>query len=134
MGARGFKASLLSLPILPSALIFAMIEGKATYYQRKVNKLTISREDVEYVAALARLELTEPEIQEYTEQLNSILDYAAMLERLETDDVVPTAHAVPLHNVMREDQVRSSINHEKALRNAPDGEEGFFRVPKISLT
>ena len=96
--------------------------------------MTISREDVEYVAALARLELTEPEIQEYTEQLNSIIDYAAMLERLDTDNVVPTAHAVPLHNVMREDQVGSSINHEKALWNAPDGEEGFFRVPRISLT
>jgi aspartyl-tRNA(Asn)/glutamyl-tRNA(Gln) amidotransferase subunit C len=96
--------------------------------------MTISREDVEYVAALARLELTEPEIEEYTEQLNSILDYAAMLELLDTDDVVPTAHAVPLHNVMREDQVRASLNHEKAMRNAPDGEEGFFRVPRISLT
>jgi len=96
--------------------------------------MTISREDVEYVADLARLELTEPEIQEYTEQLNSILNYAAMLERLDTDDVVPTAHAVPLHNVMREDEVGSSINHEKALKNAPDGEEGFFRVPRISLT
>ena len=96
--------------------------------------MTISREDVEYVAALARLELTEQETQEYTEQLNSILDYATMLERLDTDDVVPTAHAVPLYNVMREDQVRPSINHEKALRNAPDGEDGFFRVPKISLT
>ena len=96
--------------------------------------MTISREDVEYVAALARLELTEPEIQEYTEQLNSILDYAAMLERLDTNDVVPTAQAVPLHNVMREDQVRPSIKHEKALRNAPDGETGFFKVPRISLT
>ena len=96
--------------------------------------MTISREDVEYVAALARLELTEEETLEYTEQLNSILGYAAMLERLDTDDVVPTAHAVPLHNVMREDQVSPSINHEKALRNAPDGEDGFFRVPRISLT
>lgn len=96
--------------------------------------MTILREDVEYVAALARLELTEPEIQEYTEQLNSILDYAAILERLDTDDVMPTAHAVPLHNVMREDQAGPSLNHEKALRNAPDGEEGFFRVPRISLT
>ena len=93
--------------------------------------MKISRKDVEYVAALARLELTEQETQEYTEQLNSILDYAAMLERLDTSDVVPTAHAVPLHNILREDQVRPSINHEKALRNAPDGEEGFFRVPKI---
>lgn len=92
----------------------------------------ISRGDVEYVAALARLELTEQEIQEYTEQLNSILDYAVMLERLDTKDVVPTAHAVPLHNVMREDQVTPSIKQEKALNNAPDADEGFFRVPKIS--
>ena len=53
--------------------------------------MTISREDVEYVAALARLELTEPEINEYTEQLNAILGYAAMLEHLDTDNVVPTA-------------------------------------------
>ena len=96
--------------------------------------MTISREDVEYVAALARLALTEPEIMEYTQQLNAILDYAAMLEGLDTDAVVATAHAVPLHNVMREDRVGSSLNHEKALNNAPDGEEGFFRVPRISLT
>ncbi|HWQ42554.1 MAG TPA: Asp-tRNA(Asn)/Glu-tRNA(Gln) amidotransferase subunit GatC [Desulfosporosinus sp.] len=96
--------------------------------------MAISREDVEYVAALARLELTEQETLEYTEQLNSILDYAVMLERLDTDKVMPTAHAVPLYNVMREDQVRPSINHEKALKNAPDGEDGFFRVPRISLT
>ena len=96
--------------------------------------MTISREDVEYVAALARLELTEQETQEYTEQLNSILGYAAMLERLDTDGVVPTAHAVPLHNVLREDQVGTSIDNEKALKNAPDADEGFFRVPRISLT
>lgn len=96
--------------------------------------MSISRADVEYVAALARLELTEQETQEYTEQLNSILGYAVMLERLDTSDVVPTAHAVPLHNVLREDQVKESINHDKALSNAPDGDEGFFRVPKISLT
>lgn len=96
--------------------------------------MSISRADVEYVAALARLELTEQETQEYTEQLNSILGYAAMLERLDTSNVAPTAHAVPLHNVLREDQVKESINHEKALKNAPDGDEGFFRVPKISLT
>lgn len=96
--------------------------------------MTISREDVEYVAALARLELTEAEIQEYTGQLNSILDYATLLERLDTDNVEPTAHAVPLHNVLRKDEVKRSISHEKALQNAPDDEEGFFKVPRISLT
>ena len=96
--------------------------------------VAISREDVEYVAGLARLELTEHEIQEYTVQLNSILEYAAMLDTLDTENVVPTAHAVPLHNILREDRVRESIDHEKALKNAPDAEDGFFRVPKISLT
>lgn len=93
--------------------------------------MAISREDVEYVASLARLELTEQETQEYTEQLNSILEYAAMLERLDTDNVNPTAHAVPLYNVLRKDEVGVSISHEKALSNAPDNDEGFFRVPKI---
>lgn len=96
--------------------------------------MAISREDVEYVAALARLELTEQETREYTEQLNSILDYAAVLEHLDTDNVSPTAHAVPLRNVLRKDQVGVSISQEKALRNAPDADEGFFRVPKISLS
>ncbi|WP_206812186.1 Asp-tRNA(Asn)/Glu-tRNA(Gln) amidotransferase subunit GatC [Paradesulfitobacterium ferrireducens] len=93
--------------------------------------MKISRKDVEHVALLARLELTEEEIEAYTGQLDSILEYAAMLNRLDTDNVEPTAHAVPLHNVLRTDEVRRSIEREKALQNAPDSEDGFFRVPKI---
>lgn len=93
--------------------------------------MKISRKDVEHVALLARLELTEEEIEEYTGQLDSILEYAAMLDRLDTDNVEPAAHAVPLHNVHRTDEVRRSIEREKALQNAPDSEDGFFRVPKI---
>lgn len=93
--------------------------------------MKISRQEVEHVALLARLELTALEIEEYTKQLNSILDYAAMLEKLDTSNVTPTAHAVPLYNVMREDLVKLSMNVEKVLANAPDAENGFFRVPKI---
>lgn len=93
--------------------------------------MKISRQDVEHVALLARLELTEQETEEYTEQLNSILEYAAMLDKLDTNAVSPTAHVVPIHNVMREDEVRESIQQEKVLQNAPDPEDGFFRVPKI---
>lgn len=93
--------------------------------------MAISRQDVEYVASLARLELTEAEIELYTEQLGSILDYATMLERLDTDQVQPTAHAVPLHNVLREDLVGRGLERERALQNAPDCDEGFFKVPKI---
>ncbi len=80
---------------------------------------------------LARLELTALETEEYTRQLNSILDYATMLEKLDTANVMPTAHAVPLYNVMRQDVVKPSMKVEKVLANAPDAENGFFRVPKI---
>ncbi|TWH57592.1 aspartyl/glutamyl-tRNA(Asn/Gln) amidotransferase subunit C [Desulfitobacterium sp. LBE] len=96
-----------------------------------VNEVKISREEVEHVAFLARLELTEEELVTNTEQLNSILDYAAMLEKLNTDDIKPTAHAVPLHNVLREDQVKPSMAREKVLANAPNAQDGFFKVPRI---
>ncbi|KLU62594.1 aspartyl/glutamyl-tRNA(Asn/Gln) amidotransferase subunit C [Peptococcaceae bacterium CEB3] len=93
--------------------------------------MKISRPDVEHVAMLARLELTEPEIEMFTEQLNSILEYAALLEQLNTDGVSPTAHVLPLHNVLREDVTQPSLEQERALMNAPDAENGFFRVPRI---
>lgn len=96
-----------------------------------VEFVKISREAVEHVALLARLELSEQEVETYTEQLNTILEYAAVLEKLDTSEVQPTAHAVPLHNVLREDVVRESMPQEKVLQNAPDAEDGFFRVPKI---
>lgn len=93
--------------------------------------MKISRNEVEHVAMLARLELTEEELITNTEQLNSILEYAAMLEKLNTDDIKPTAHAVPLHNVLRQDQVKQSMERDKVLANAPDAEDGFFKVPRI---
>ena len=96
-----------------------------------VKFVKISREAVEHVALLARLELSDQEIETYTEQLNSILEYAAVLEKLDTSEIQPTAHAVPLHNVLREDEVRESMPQAKVLQNAPDAEDGFFRVPKI---
>lgn len=93
--------------------------------------MKISREQVEHVAKLARLELVEEETLTYTEQLNSILEYAAILEGIDTEDITPTAHAVPLYNVLREDEVKPSLEREKVLANAPETEEGFFKVPKI---
>lgn len=93
--------------------------------------MKISRQEVEHVAMLARLELSEEEVATYTEQLNSILDYAAMLDQLNTDGIAPTAYAVPLHNVIREDQVLPSFDREKVLANAPVAEDGFFKVPRI---
>lgn len=93
--------------------------------------MKISRAQVEHVAKLARLELAEEEIATNTEQLNSILEYAAMLEEINTEDIVPTAHAVPLHNVLREDVIKPSLDREKVLANAPEAEDGFFKVPRI---
>lgn len=93
--------------------------------------MKITRQEVEHVALLARLELTEEEVVTYTEQLNSILDYAAMLDNLNTEEIIPTAHALPLHNVLREDRVHPSLEREKVLANAPEAEEGFFKVPRI---
>ncbi len=93
--------------------------------------MKISKEQVEHVAMLARLELTEAEQEIYTEQLNSILDYAALLDKLDTQGVEPMAHALPLKNVFRDDVVQPSISQARALANAPDAEEGFFKVPKI---
>ncbi len=93
--------------------------------------MRISKQEVEHIALLARLKLTEEETDLYTEQLNSILGYAAMLEQLDTENVKPTAHAVELFNVLRDDEVKPSLAQEKALKNAPEAEDGFFRVPRI---
>ncbi|GAB6180259.1 Asp-tRNA(Asn)/Glu-tRNA(Gln) amidotransferase subunit GatC [Desulfotomaculum defluvii] len=91
----------------------------------------ISKQDVEHVALLARLELKEEEKELYTQQLNKILEAAKALQELNTDDVPPTAHVLPIQNVFREDKVGKHIDPEKALSNAPDREENFFKVPKI---
>ncbi|MFB0844443.1 Asp-tRNA(Asn)/Glu-tRNA(Gln) amidotransferase subunit GatC [Paenibacillus oleatilyticus] len=93
--------------------------------------MSITVKDVEHVAALARLELSDREKEQFTEQLNAILKYAGQLEQLNTDDVEPTSHAMPLVNVMREDEVRSSLPIEKVLLNAPDEEDGQIKVPAV---
>lgn len=91
----------------------------------------ISREDVEHVARLARLALSEAESERMREQLSGILAYIDTLRALDTAGVEPTSHAVPLVNVMRDDETRASLPPEVALANAPDRSDGFFRVPRI---
>ncbi|RNC29434.1 MAG: Aspartyl/glutamyl-tRNA(Asn/Gln) amidotransferase subunit C [Candidatus Dichloromethanomonas elyunquensis] len=93
--------------------------------------MKISRSEVEHAALLARLQLTEEEMNQYTEQLNSILEHAAMLDQIDTGNVSPTAHAVQLYNVLRDDVAQPSLDQEKVLQNAPAAEQGFFRVPRI---
>lgn len=91
----------------------------------------ISRADVEHVARLARLWLSESELERMREQLSSILQYIDKLRALDTDSVEPTAHAVPLVNVMRDDEVEPCFPRDEMLANAPDRAGEFFRVPRI---
>jgi len=87
--------------------------------------------DVKYVAHLARLALTPEEEKKLSAQLGSILGYIEKLRELDVSNVEPTAHAVPMVNVTRPDEIRPSLPHEDALRNAPKKGGGLFIVPKI---
>jgi len=87
--------------------------------------------DVKYVAHLARLALTPEEEKKLSTQLGSILGYIEKLRELDVSNVEPTAHAVPMVNVTRADEVRPSLPREEALRNAPRQANGLFVVPKI---
>jgi aspartyl-tRNA(Asn)/glutamyl-tRNA(Gln) amidotransferase subunit C len=87
--------------------------------------------DVEHVAKLARLRLTEDEKTLYTEQLGKIIGFFAELNAIDTTGVEPMSHALSVTNVMREDEVEASPGHEILLKTAPDRDDAFFRVPKI---
>jgi len=91
----------------------------------------ISRKQVEYVANLALLELSEEEKELFTHQLDSILAYMDKLNRLDTTGIEPTSHVLPITNVFREDDLQPSLPLEDALANAPDTRDGFFRVPRV---
>ncbi|MFD1397278.1 Asp-tRNA(Asn)/Glu-tRNA(Gln) amidotransferase subunit GatC [Kroppenstedtia eburnea] len=93
--------------------------------------MAISKEQVEHVAQLARLSLTEEEARLYTGQLNDILQFAEKLNELDTEGVEPTSHVLPMANVLREDEKRPSLDREQALQNAPDQKDGMFRVPDV---
>ncbi len=86
---------------------------------------------VRKVAKLSRLELSEAEIGEFTGQLSAILDYVEKMNELDTSDVQPLAHCLPISNCFREDCVKESLGTEKTLANAPDRDGDFFKVPKI---
>jgi aspartyl-tRNA(Asn)/glutamyl-tRNA(Gln) amidotransferase subunit C len=91
----------------------------------------ISRQDVEHVARLSRLALSDAELERMREQLSGILAYIDTLRALDTTGVEPTSHAVPLLNVMRDDDVRPCLPQDVALANAPERSDAFFRVPRI---
>ena len=93
--------------------------------------MKITREQATHVARLAKLSMSERETEQLTSQLEQILTYIDQLNALDTTGVEPTSHAIFLENVFRDDRVAPSLPVETALKNAPDRENGFFKVPKV---
>ena len=93
--------------------------------------MSVTLNDVKHIAALARLKFTDEELNNYTHQLNDILSYMDKLNELDTSNVEPLSHPVENHNVFREDKTKPSVPTEEALKNGPDKDESFFRVPKV---
>ncbi len=93
--------------------------------------MKLSREEVMQIAELAKLSLTESEIEQYANQLSAVLEYASRLEQLETADIPPTASVLPLSNVLRDDVVRPSLAREQVTANAAESIEGQFRVDAV---
>ena len=91
----------------------------------------ITREEVQKIARLSRLECDDQDADRVASELSDILNYIEKLNELDTGSVLPTSHAIPLANVMRDDEVRPSLENEQALANAPGHENGCFRVPPI---
>jgi aspartyl-tRNA(Asn)/glutamyl-tRNA(Gln) amidotransferase subunit C len=98
--------------------------------------MSLTASEVRWVAHLSRLELTEAEIETMTRQLSAIVDYVGQLKQVNTDDVEPLSHALPVHNVFRDDEPRPSLPVDEALANAPDRRsdgrgEKFYGVPAV---
>jgi aspartyl-tRNA(Asn)/glutamyl-tRNA(Gln) amidotransferase subunit C len=91
----------------------------------------LSKKEVEHVAKLARLELSEEQKEKYAIQLSKILDHFKQLDEVNTENIEPMAHVLPIRNVMRQDRVELPFAKDEILKNAPSEEDGFFKVPKI---
>lgn len=93
--------------------------------------MKVSADDVKYIAQLSRLTVPEAEMEKFTEQFNHILNYADILEKIDTAGIEPTAHVLPVSNVLREDVAKPGVTHEEALLNAPAVHNGGFKVPRV---
>lgn len=93
--------------------------------------MAITKADVEHVALLSRLELTEEEKEQYADSLTKIFAHVEQLNSVDVSGVEPTAHPLPLKDVLRKDVIQGSLTNEQALANAPDAEDGCFKVPQI---
>lgn len=93
--------------------------------------MKITGKEVEQVALLSRLEIPQDQIEMFASQLSAVLDYAESLSQLDTENIRPMTHVLPLQNVMRPDEVQPSLSRDLAQQNAPELEDGYFKVPKV---
>lgn len=93
--------------------------------------MSLTLEQVEHIAELAKLALTDEEKARFREQLSAILDYAARLQAIDTSDIPPTATVLPVHTVLRDDAARPPTPRDDLLENAPEKEDGMFRVDVV---
>lgn len=93
--------------------------------------MPITIKDVEYVAGLAKLELSEAEKRKFAKELDNIIKYIEQLKEVDTLNIPPTSHIIPMENVLREDKVEPSLSQDEALANDPDKKDEYFKVPKV---
>ncbi|MEQ8525103.1 Asp-tRNA(Asn)/Glu-tRNA(Gln) amidotransferase subunit GatC [Gracilimonas sp.] len=93
--------------------------------------MSVTEKDVRYMADLARLQLAEDEVKSFAQDMNKILDYMERLDELDTSDVEPLEHVIDLESRLRKDEAKEPLSHEDALKNAPDADSDYFRVPKV---
>ena len=93
--------------------------------------MSVTKKDVEHIAELARLRFDESELENFTQELNQILTYVEKLNELDTERVEPLSHPIEGYNIFREDKTVTSIPREEALKNAPESNDEFFKVPKV---
>jgi aspartyl-tRNA(Asn)/glutamyl-tRNA(Gln) amidotransferase subunit C len=94
-------------------------------------KLAVDRDEVLKIASLAKLHLTEDEVDMYTDQMNEILEYMHQLDELDTENVEPLSHVLDQLNMTRRDKEEPSLDRDEALNNAPDSDGEYFVVPKV---
>lgn len=98
---------------------------------QKKDFMSISKEDVLYVANLAKLKLSDQEVTSYQKDLNKILEYMEQLDQIDTSDIAPLDHVMEQTATLRKDEAKAALPHENALKNAPDADSDYFRVPKV---
>ena len=107
------------------------IKGKNSFDLVIITRMAISHEEVNHIALLARLELSGEEKKKYQQQLSDILDYVAQLQDLDTAEIAPTSSVLPPRSQLREDEAQDSLSKSDVLKNAPNAENGQFRVPPV---